>query len=79
MDGSGVGQQLPSPLVQAIDSTLNRIHFVFVEVRLAALFTDPGRYRVKRQVIAGAIDTEGCRGVGHLPMTVDAIHCRFRA
>ena len=67
-------RNLPAP---AIDSALSHVYFAFLEVRLAALFTDPSRYRVERQVIADTIDVEGYRGAGHLPMTENAIHRLF--
>ena len=71
---SGVRNKLLGLLVEPRNGALNYIDFALLKVRLAALSTDPGRDCVEHQVIAVAVNMEGCRRALHMPTAVDAVH-----
>ena len=56
---SGTRVKPLSLLVEPLDGALHGSHFALLEVRPAALATDPGRDFVEPQVIAVPIDMEG--------------------
>ena len=71
---SRIRNKLSSLLVDPLDDALNCVDLALLEVRLTTLVTDPSRDRVEYQVIAVAVDVEGCLRALHLPMTVDTVH-----
>ena len=71
---SSIRNKLSSLLVESLNDALNCVDFALLEVRLTTLVTDPSRDRVEHQVIAVAVDVEGCLRALHLPMTVNTVH-----
>ena len=64
-------------LVESLNDALNGVDFALLEVRLTTLVTDPGRDYVEYQVIAVAVDVEGCLRALHLSLAVETVHMLF--
>ena len=61
-------------VIQVPDRLLDGIDFTFVEIRLTALTTDPGRHRIQHKMVAVSIDVKWCGRALHLALAIDTIH-----
>ena len=70
-------RKLTSLLIKGSERALNGVNLPLLEVRLAALATDPGWHGIECQMVSVAVDMKGrCRAC-HCSPTVNAFHDVF--